>query len=760
MPRQDEDQRQELPPNGGSAPSISRRKLLAAAGLGGAALLSSELLKLEFAEAEAGTVGEAVYGHKGKPWDNGLREELANNADPAKGAAMVGYKGRTVADKLNELASAADWNGDAQLAADAAGGHVYFVPPGADITVDVPSQYPDLNAALHAIERWMIPSSSVVRIRLAAGPYVMPGATRITHPNAEQIHIKGADVTLTAKAVGQTSVTGTAGHYLVTLAVTNAASFAAGDWVMIRKTSGDGNHYAHAGFWEVVSAGANQITVRNRYRQSAFPAHTLASADLYKIGTILKYNDTDGIVVRGSSVGLLEDVGIVGNMYDYWNEANVTGTEKGTHGIYVGSNTIVSGSAAPGGENPLGISGGSISLGEFVCVSQFDQQGICVAGGSGVYGKGAVSTGNGRRGYYVGTSAAIEIKFCIAAGNYLDGVIADYGGCFNTSAAFFIGNRLVGGFAFNGGSLVAPNTISAGNAANGFEARAGAQLSADSATAVYNSLNGIHGEYGGRISCTNATASYNGRDGLSLAFGAVARATKVNASQNTRYGVMCDGGSTAVVTGAATSGNGTADRLAKQLSIIQDGASYTAGTIDGVSRLTLRSGTSTADQAITGGGDVSVSLNGTPRFLYKANGDLHPTSDGVQNLGQPVYRFNDIYAANAVIQTSDERLKYDVEASDLGLDFVNLLTPAKYKMTDGQSGRVHYGLVAQDVERVISRLGMTDNEFAALTRSFPQDNDGGSTGEPVYGLRYTEFIAPLIKAVQELTKRVRELEGR
>lgn len=756
MTEQNDNQNSKPVGSGGADKPLSRRKVLAGVGLAGAAIVSSELLRLGSASA-ASSVHGAVYGGGGH--GGGLRAELADQTDSAKGAALVGYSGRTVADKLGEIVSAGDRQADAQLAADSAGGKVYLVPQEANILIQVPAQYPDLNAALRAIESWIIPASAAVRIQLAAGHHVMPGATRISHPYAEQIQIKGADVNLTAKATAQVSVTGAAGEYFVSLAVTASAGLAAGDWVMIRKTAGSGNHYAHVGFWEVTAAAGSQITVRNRHRQSSFPTNALTSADIHKVGTILKYTGTDGIVVRGASVGLLEDVGIVGNMYEYWNPANVTGTEKGTHGIYVGSNTIINGAAAPGGENPLGISGGSISLGEFVCVSQFDQQGLCVAGGSGIYGKSVVSTGNGRRGFYVGTSSAIEIKFCIAAGNYLDGVIADYGGCFNTSGAIFSGNRQDGGFAFNGGSLVAPNTVAAGNAVNGFEARAGAQISVDGATAIYNGYNGINGEYGGRISCTSAVSTFNARDGLALAFGAVARATNINSSSNTRYGVYCDGGSTAVVSGATTTANAAADRLAKQLSFIQDGAAYTPGTIDGISRQTFRNATAYVDETITSGGDLTLSFNGTQQFLFKSDGTLQPSGDGTQDIGTSANRFRDIYAANGLIQTSDERLKQHIDESDLGLAFVAKLKPVKYERVDDRRGQIHYGLLAQDVERLLQELGMSEHKFAALNRPSSRGDGTHAAGEAAYGLRYTEFIAPLIKAVQELAERVNALEA-
>jgi hypothetical protein len=57
--------------------------------------------------------------------------------------------------------------------------------------------------------------------------------------------------------------------------------------------------------------------------------------------------------------------------------------------------------------------------------------------------------------------------------------------------------------------------------------------------------------------------------------------------------------------------------------------------------------------------------------------------------------------------------------------------------------REHHGLIAQDLVRVIEDLGIDD--FAGLQHH--QKNGG----EDVYSIGYTELIAPLIKAVQELT---------
>ena len=76
------------------------------------------------------------------------------------------------------------------------------------------------------------------------------------------------------------------------------------------------------------------------------------------------------------------------------------------------------------------------------------------------------------------------------------------------------------------------------------------------------------------------------------------------------------------------------------------------------------------------------------------------------------------------------------------------LKPVSFLMKNGKSGRKHWGFVAQDVESGMDELGITSMDFAGLIK----DGDGR------YGLRYEEFIAPLVKAVQDLAKRVTNLE--
>jgi hypothetical protein len=140
-----------------------------------------------------------------------------------------------------------------------------------------------------------------------------------------------------------------------------------------------------------------------------------------------------------------------------------------------------------------------------------------------------------------------------------------------------------------------------------------------------------------------------------------------------------------------------------------------------------------------------------------------PQSDNSKYLGLSGQRWIELHAVNVYthdggVHTSDERAKTDVVDSDLGLDFILALRPIKYRWVDTGSKatqweearpkagvRPHYGLSAQQVKSVIK-----GKDFGG----YVEMKDG------TLGLRYTEFIAPLTRAIQELAARVEALEQR
>ena len=117
---------------------------------------------------------------------------------------------------------------------------------------------------------------------------------------------------------------------------------------------------------------------------------------------------------------------------------------------------------------------------------------------------------------------------------------------------------------------------------------------------------------------------------------------------------------------------------------------------------------------------------------------------------------------------SDARIKKNVQENVPGLNFINKLHPVTYnldydainsmkksdKFQEGQQNSAepamgadhnqsHSGFIAQDVEKAAQSIGY---DCGAI------DKEAGDNG--LYGLKYSELIAPLVKAVQELSNRI------
>jgi hypothetical protein len=173
---------------------------------------------------------------------------------------------------------------------------------------------------------------------------------------------------------------------------------------------------------------------------------------------------------------------------------------------------------------------------------------------------------------------------------------------------------------------------------------------------------------------------------------------------------------------------------------------------------------------------------------YGIDSDWSPQSDNTYNLGQATSagyganrRWQRLYSNNTTISTSDVNAKTDVTESALGLDFINSLRPISYrwivghhevvKDADGNpvvigedsmgkpifelenvpGKRLHYGFIAQEVKQAVDASGVED--FAGWVL------DDVSQPNSTQSLSYEQFIAPMAKAIQELSARVQQLEG-
>ena len=168
-------------------------------------------------------------------------------------------------------------------------------------------------------------------------------------------------------------------------------------------------------------------------------------------------------------------------------------------------------------------------------------------------------------------------------------------------------------------------------------------------------------------------------------------------------------------------------------------------------------GAYTTGRLYIGSGDTGITFASDYESIYPINTTTQSARDDAVSLGYiSGGRFDDIVATNGTIQTSDQKEKNTIMDSDLGLDFVKKLSPKSYKF-NGKT-RTHYGLIAQDVETVLSDISKPATDFAGFIKSDISEEQDGSTYR--YGLRYNEFISPLIKAIQEQQVIIDDLKAR
>ncbi len=138
-------------------------------------------------------------------------------------------------------------------------------------------------------------------------------------------------------------------------------------------------------------------------------------------------------------------------------------------------------------------------------------------------------------------------------------------------------------------------------------------------------------------------------------------------------------------------------------------------------------------------GELVFRLNNTD-IAKISSGGIAPAADNDIYLGNPSRRFVSVYATIGVIQTSDANLKTNIQPTHYGLDEVLALNPVEYNWKDSPSGEKMVGLLAQEVQKIIPEAVVTPQDGSAL------------------GMKYTELIPVLVKAIQEQQKKIEELE--
>ncbi len=142
--------------------------------------------------------------------------------------------------------------------------------------------------------------------------------------------------------------------------------------------------------------------------------------------------------------------------------------------------------------------------------------------------------------------------------------------------------------------------------------------------------------------------------------------------------------------------------------------------------------------------------------LLETNSTFIPSTDNNRNLGSPTRRWNQVWAGVGVIQTSDGRDKEHVRDLEYGIAEVMKLRPVKFNWKSQPYEGDKIGLIAQEIETVISEV--------VQKHEWVQEEEGSDNmirkETDRYGVYYSDLIPVLVKALQEQQEEIEGLKAR
>jgi hypothetical protein len=162
--------------------------------------------------------------------------------------------------------------------------------------------------------------------------------------------------------------------------------------------------------------------------------------------------------------------------------------------------------------------------------------------------------------------------------------------------------------------------------------------------------------------------------------------------------------------------------------------------------------TKDGDLAI-GTGTCGIRFNDGVNAVIPFNITTNAQTDNTLDLGYSTLRWDDIYATNGTIQTSDRNEKQDIEAltdaeTRVAVAAKGLLR--KFRWIDsveekGDEARIHFGIIAQDLQDAFTAEGLDASNYAMFISSTWTNDDGEE--QTRLGIRYSQLLAFIISAI-------------
>ena len=155
----------------------------------------------------------------------------------------------------------------------------------------------------------------------------------------------------------------------------------------------------------------------------------------------------------------------------------------------------------------------------------------------------------------------------------------------------------------------------------------------------------------------------------------------------------------------------------------------------------------------TGGGVTDTGLTFANGQIVPCNGS-GVGQDDVFDLGTGSNRFDDVFATNGTINTSDGNEKQDIEElteaeQRVAVAAKGLLRKFRWKSRveeKGDDARIHFGIIAQDLQAAFEAEGLDAGRYAMFTNSIWTDEETGEERSRM-GVRYNQLLAFIIAAI-------------
>ena len=300
------------------------------------------------------------------------------------------------------------------------------------------------------------------------------------------------------------------------------------------------------------------------------------------------------------------------------------------------------------------------------------------------------------------------------------------------------------------------------NTTGGNNTAIGTQSLLYNTTGNYNTANGFIALH------SNTTGDYNTANGYSALYSNTGYGNTANGYSallsNTTGGSNTANGASALffnTTGYANTANGNRALYSNTTGIENTAIGYWS----------LISNT-TGNYNTVIGNDADVSLNNLSNATALGNGATASATNRVRIGNSSVSR---IGGQVAWTNLSDGRIKENVQEAVPGLSFISQLRPVTYTLNTRKQDEITMQAMPDSIKerRMLSdsdylesssivRTGFIAQEVEAAAKKVGFDFDGVSTPEnetDLYGIRYAEFVVPLVKAMQEQQEMITELKA-